>query len=148
MTDSQHPSGGDPNAPAGYYPVGPGPRRYWDGTQWTDRYETAPGAGDERTMAMLAHLLALFASILGPLLIYLLKKDESAFVRHHGAEALNFSITVLLAAIASTLLIIVVIGIALLPIVLVGAFVFHIVAAVAASKGEWYRYPLTLRFIS
>jgi hypothetical protein len=148
MTDSEHPATGDPAAPAGYYSVGPGPRRYWDGAAWTDQFEATPNPGDERTMAMLAHLLALFASILGPLLIYLLKKDESAFVRHHGAEALNFSISVLIALVASGILTIVLIGIVLLPIVGVAALVFHIMAAVAASKGEWYRYPLSIRFIT
>ncbi len=168
-------------APAGWYPTPEGNQRYWDGSDWTSH--TAPGVGagppgvappggvapapgvamvgpngttaDERTMAMLAHLLGLVATFLGPLIIYLIKKDESRFVRDQAAEALNFAISIAIYSFAyiivSFILLFVLVGIFLfiaLPFLAIGVVILHIVAAVAANRGEYYRYPLTIRFIS
>ena len=85
----------------------------------------------------------------GPLdlLLYLIKKDESPYVRHHAAEALNFQLSVIIYAIVSMILILVLIGILLILAVAIGALVFTIIAAIAASNGEEYRYPLTIRFV-
>jgi uncharacterized Tic20 family protein len=85
--------------------------------------------------------------IIGPLIVMLTKGKESGFVRDQAVEALNFHITVLIASIVSGILIIVIIGIILLPVVLVGAAVFTIIAAVTASRGEAYRYPVNLRLV-
>jgi uncharacterized Tic20 family protein len=98
-------------------------------------------------MALLAHLLGLLVSFLGPLIIYLVKGHESAFVKHHAAEALNFAITVFIAVVVSALLMLVLIGFLLLPIVGIGALILQIMAAVAASRGEWYRYPVNIRLV-
>jgi uncharacterized Tic20 family protein len=155
----------EPNVPAGWYPTPDGSQRYWDGSQWTGHVApTSPGpavpaggapTSDERTMAMLAHLLGLFASFLGPLIIYLVKKDESPFVRDQAGEALNFAITVAIFStayvIVSFILLFVLVGFVLfllLPFLLIGVAVLHIIAAVSANRGEYYRYPLTLRFIT
>lgn len=148
-----------PSMPAGWYPDHTGTQRYWDGVAWTE-HTAAPapypahGQGvvtrattDDTSMGALAHALAIPFAFLGPLIILLVKGDSSTFVKHHAIEALNFSITVLLAASVSAILIIVLIGLILLPVVAIGAFVLHIVAAFAASRGEWYRYPFTLRLI-
>lgn len=108
------------------------------------------GAGsgtDPKTMAMLSHLLAIFAGFLGPLIIYLVNGEKDPFVRHHAAESLNFQITVTIAALVSGLLICVFVGIVLLPVVVLGALVLEIMAAVAANRGEWYRYPLNIRMV-
>ena len=66
---------------------------------------------DARNMAMLCHLLAIFTGFLGPLIIWLIKKDEDPFVDEHGKEALNFQITVFIAMFVSGILTMVCIGI-------------------------------------
>lgn len=110
-------------------------------------------SSQERTWGMLCHLLAFagivvpFGNIIGPLVMWLVKKEESAFVDYHGKEALNFQITVTLATIASLLLSFVIIGIPLLVLVWLANIVFIILATVAANKGEYYRYPVSLRLI-
>jgi uncharacterized Tic20 family protein len=75
-------------------------------------------------------------------------KDRGRFVRSQALEALNFQITVLIAVVVSSVLILVLIGLVLLPIIGVAAFVLMILAAIAANRGEEYRYPLTLRLVS
>jgi uncharacterized Tic20 family protein len=103
---------------------------------------------DQRMWATLVHLSGLVVSIVGPLVIYLLMKERGRFIRTQAVEALNFQITVLIAAAISIALIPVLIGLLLLPIVGVAAFVLMILAAIAANRGEEYRDPLTLRLIS
>jgi uncharacterized Tic20 family protein len=102
---------------------------------------------DAKNMAMLCHLLAIFTGFLGPLIIWLIKKDDTPFVDDQGKEALNFQITVLIAIIISGFLFVLCIG----PFVMMGVgitnLVFCILAAVKASKGEAYRYPVNIRFI-
>jgi len=99
-------------------------------------------------MALLAHLLGLFTGFIGPLVIYLIKRDESAYVRHHSAEALNFQITLAIAGVVSFILMLVLIGFLLMLVVAVTGIVFEILAMIAASRGEWYRYPICIRFVS
>lgn len=108
-----------------------------------------PGAptNDERNLAMLAHLLGIVSQWLGPLLIWLIKKDSSEFVNDQGKEALNFQITVFIAAIVCGLLTLVVVGCFLLPVVLIANIVFCIMGAMAAGKGQRYRYPFAVRLI-
>ena len=107
---------------------------------------------DERTWGMLAHLSAIVAAIvflafLGPLLVMLIQGPKSAFVRRQAVEALNFQITTYIAAIVSALLIVVLVGFILLPIVGIVWLVLTILAAVAANRGEDYRYPINIRLI-
>ncbi|MCK5885082.1 DUF4870 domain-containing protein [Alcanivorax jadensis] len=108
---------------------------------------------EERSLGLACHLLALaglvapFGNILGPLIMWLVKKDESAFVDDQGKEALNFNITISIAGFVAFLLIFVVIGGLLLPIIGIFWLVMTIIAAVKANGGERYRYPLTLRLI-
>lgn len=102
---------------------------------------------------MLCHLLAFCAfvfplgSILGPLVMWLLKKNEYAFVDDQGKESLNFQITVLIALLVSAAAIFVLIGFILTPAVIITAIVLVIRACISASNGEYYRYPLNIRFI-
>ena len=103
---------------------------------------------DDTTMAMLAHLLGLLVSWVGPLIIYLMKKDESPYVRDQAAEALNFQITMFIGYIVAALLSIVLIGLFLFPIIWIVSLIFHIQAAMAANRGANYRYPMTIRMIS
>jgi uncharacterized Tic20 family protein len=102
---------------------------------------------DAKNMAMLCHLLAIFTGFLGPLIIWLIKKDDTPFVDDQGKEALNFQITVLIAMIVSGLLTFLCIGFILMPAVGIVDLVFCILAAIKASKGEAYRYPVNIRFI-
>ncbi|MGH8281921.1 MAG: DUF4870 domain-containing protein [Gammaproteobacteria bacterium] len=107
----------------------------------------------ERNWGMAAHLSALagyvipFGSIIGPLVVWLMKKDEMPFVNVQGKEALNFQITVVIAALISVVLILVIIGIFLLWALAIIDLIFIIVAAIQASKGVDYRYPISLRLI-
>ena len=96
---------------------------------------------------MLAHLLALFTGFVGPLIIWLMKKDESHFVNEQGKEALNFGISITIYSFVAGLSLMVVIGILLMPAVGIFALVNIIRAAMAANKGERFRYPLCIRLI-
>jgi uncharacterized Tic20 family protein len=104
--------------------------------------------GEDRNYAVIAHLLGILISFLGPLVIWLIKKDDSPFVDDQAREALNFQITIFIAEAVAGMLTMVAIGCILLPVILVANFVLCIVAAVAAAQGRWYRYPMTLRLIS
>jgi hypothetical protein len=107
----------------------------------------------ERTLAMLCHIGGLVggfvppANIIVPLVIWLIKKDQSAFINDHGKEAINFQITVSIAAVISFILILVLIGIALLALLGVAVLVLGIVAGIKAYEGNHYRYPFTLRLV-
>lgn len=107
----------------------------------------------ERTWGMVAHLAALagfiipFGNIIGPLVIWLMKKDESEFVDDQGKESLNFQISVSIYCLVSALLIIILIGIILLIAIGILMLVLVIVAAVKANSGEKFRYPLTIRLV-
>ena len=104
-------------------------------------------SGDERTMAILAHLLGIFFSFVAPLVIWLIKKDESEFVDYHGKEALNFQLTMLIVYVVGAILSTIRVGLCITLAVWVVIIIFSIMAAVAANKGEYYRYPISIRFI-
>jgi uncharacterized protein len=99
---------------------------------------------DERTMAILSHVLTLFFWIIPPLIIYLVKKDESKFVAEHAKESMNFQITM---GIIGCILFISIIGILLLWVLGIIVLILVIVATIKASESKMYRYPLTLRLI-
>lgn len=109
---------------------------------------------DERTWAMLAHLLALtglmipFGSIIAPLVVWQVYKDRSAYVTYHAKESLNFHITIALALVCCFILIFILVGFFLIWIVGLVALVLTVVAGIRANNGEYYRYPLSIRFIS
>jgi uncharacterized Tic20 family protein len=108
---------------------------------------------DARTWGMLCHLLAFsglvvpFGGILGPLVMWLLKKDVHPFVDDQGKEALNFQITMTIAVVISAFLMIVLIGIVLLPAVIITDVVLTIIGTIKANEGVAYRYPFALRLI-
>lgn len=100
--------------------------------------------GDERTLAILVHVLSIFFWIFPGLILYLAKRDESAFVAEHAREALNFQITMTLLAIA---LAITLVGILFLWVPGIIDFVLCIVAAIRAGDDRLYRYPMSLRLV-
>ena len=108
----------------------------------------------ERMWGMLCHLSALagflipLGSILGPLIVWLIKKDEFAFVDDQGKESLNFQITMAIAFAVSAVLALIVIGFVLMALVGVYEIVMVIIASVRANSGEQYRYPVCLRLIT
>ena len=108
---------------------------------------------EERTWAMLCHL-GVFAAhfiplgnIIVPLVIWLIKKEDSSFIDFHGKEVLNFQISLLIYFIVAGILIFVLIGLPLLIALWVFSLVVVIIAAVKANDGQYYKYPLTIRFI-
>lgn len=103
--------------------------------------------GEEKSLALLSHLLSLVIGVIAPLVIWLIKKDESVFVAEHAKESLNFQISLLIYSFVVTILCFAVIGFVLIPFLAVFALVVIIIATVKASKGESYRYPLTIRLV-
>ena len=116
--------------------------------------ESAPLSKEVRKWAMLCHLSALVGLIgngigflVAPLAVWLIKKEDDPFIDEQGKEAVNFQITMFIAAFVSALLIVVIIGIVMLIGVAILMTVLPIIAAIKANDGEHYRYPLSLRII-
>jgi uncharacterized Tic20 family protein len=106
----------------------------------------------ERLWAMLAHLLSfvaayLFLGFVAPLIVLLVFGPRSAYVRAHAVESLNFNLTWLLYAIIGVILAFLLIGIPILIALGIAYLVLVIIASVRANNGEFFRYPLTIRFI-
>lgn len=133
---------GSPNVPPSPPPADPTP--------------AAPGAltpvagitADERTWALIAHLASL-VSIVGTLVVWLIKKDESKYVAHHAREALNFQITMFGAFIVAIILAVVTCGIGsvLLPILGLVDLVFSVIGAMKANEGLLWTYPVSIRLV-
>lgn len=107
-----------------------------------------------RTWGMLCHILAFagfvgiaFGNILGPLVFWLIKKDESPFVDDQGKEVVNFQISLTIYALVAIPLCLILIGFLFLGAIWIGGIVLTIIGALRASKGERYRYPFTIRFL-
>lgn len=111
------------------------------------RTESMQTTNDERMFAMLIYLTSLVTTIIGPILIWLLKREESEFIDYHGKEYLNFIISFAVYGFAASALMVIAVGFLLAPIVGVVAFIFTIIAAVKSYNGELYRIPLIFRLI-
>ena len=110
----------------------------------TEQSPVIPPTSDEKTLALLSHVLTFIFPVLAPLIIYLIKKDESSFVAYHAKESLNFQITIFIISFA---LVITVIGILLLWAVGIIYVILIIVATIRASEGKLYKYPFCIRLI-
>ena len=106
-----------------------------------------PVSEDERNWGLFAHLSPLALGFIGPLIIWLVKKDESNYVAEHGKEALNFQITILIGMMLSIPLLFVLVGGLLMAILAILNLVFIILATIEASKGCAYRYPVSIRLV-
>jgi uncharacterized Tic20 family protein len=82
-----------------------------------------------------------------PLIVYLAMRHESSYVADNAREALNFHLSLLLYGIVACILMLVVIGAFLMGAIVLAYIVFSIIAAIKASEGGCYRYPLTIRFV-
>lgn len=108
---------------------------------------------DEKTWGMIAHLSALvgvvipFGSIIAPLVVWLMKKEQSAFVADQGKESLNFNITVGIGILICWALALILIGFLLMGILVIAWLVLTIMAAIKANEGVAYRYPFALRLV-
>lgn len=123
---------------------------------------------DEHQYAMFLHLSALAGllflgglTILGPLVMWMIKKDQSAFVDRHGRSAVNFHLSLLLYGVIGAVFfmvgVVATLGIGILlfiPLIFLAVFafvivvfVFPILAGLKANEGKEYRYPLSIRFL-
>lgn len=151
-----------PSAPGpGWYHDDNGLVRWWNGAAW-DVGAPAPAAPpmappygytENRSMAMLAHLGAFIGGFILPLIIMLTTGKTDPFVRYHATESLDFQLTYLTFVLGGMVVSLVTFGLGLIiffPLLLV-AVIVHIVFAIqgcmAANRGEWYRYPLCIRFV-
>jgi uncharacterized protein len=125
------PSGPPPGGPPGQPPLAPEQERLW---------------------AMLAHLLSfvaayVFLGFVAPLVVLLVFGPRSAYVRAHAVESLNFNLSWLLYSIVALFLFIIGIGILILLALGIAYVVLVVIASLRANNGEFFRYPLTIRFV-
>jgi uncharacterized Tic20 family protein len=102
---------------------------------------------DERTWSLLAHIGTIVLGFIAPLVVLLVKGEQSPAVRANAIESLNFQITVTIGYVASSILMVVLIGFFTFFAIWVLAIVLAILATLAVSKGQPYKYPFALRLI-
>lgn len=114
-----------------------------------EEYPLSTPTGDERTLAILSHILTIVPriGIFGPLVIYLIKRDGPGFVTENARESLNFQITMYIGLLISGILTVVVIGLILLVALGLAELILVIIASVRVSESKIYRYPFNLRLI-
>jgi uncharacterized Tic20 family protein len=151
------------SAPPGWYPDHTGYPRWWDGTQWGPYAPPPPARQDwGQALSVISHLGTVAGGVILPLVIYLTEGRKNAYVRHHAREALNFQLTFLIASLGGMLLFF---GSFLLSfasdssfpgfffpfplfwLIWLGAIGLSILGAVRASQHQWWRYPVTIRFV-
>jgi uncharacterized protein len=109
---------------------------------------------DEKQWAMIGHLSALagfvvpFGNLIAPLVVWMMKKEESKFIEEHARESLNFQISASIYLIGLSLTICIGIGLVLVPLAVLAEVVLIIMASMKASSGQSYRYPITIRFLN
>ena len=138
----------DPNAQYGAQPTGYPPQQY-NQPGYPQQYagQAPVSESDEKLWGLLTHISIPFFGFIGPLIVYLIFKDRSPWLKDTSTEALNFSILYTILSVISSILITVLIGLILLPIVFIAALIFCILAALAANRHELYRYPVNWRLI-
>jgi len=112
-------------------------------------YQTATqlSPSDEKMWSTLVHVGGIFFSAVPAIIGYIILKDRGPFVRQHVTAALNFQITSLIGYAIGWATSVILIGVFIIPAVTVLVVIFSILAAIAANKGETYKYPLTIEFI-
>jgi len=155
------PQGAYPPAPQGAYPPPPAPGYGAPQGAYPPQPYGAPQAypqsayavgpplsdSDQRLWSVLSHIGGVFVSFLVPLIVWLVFKGRGALVEDQSKEALNFQISLIIAYAVGGVLSIVGIGLLILAAAWICSIVFAIMGAVATGRGEFYRYPLTIRFI-
>jgi uncharacterized Tic20 family protein len=110
--------------------------------------QTQLSPADEKLWATLIHIGGILFSFVPALIGYIVLKDRGPFIRAHSATALNFQITLAIAYFVGGILTVIGIGVLIIAAAGILNIVFSIIAAVAANKGEWYSYPLTIKFLN
>ena len=103
---------------------------------------------NDKNIVTITHLGGILFSFIPSLIVWLLKKDDNEYIAAQAKEALNFQITLLIAQFIAYILVFILVGFLLLGLIWIFNIVFCIIAAISSSKGEYYRYPLTLRLIN
>lgn len=106
-----------------------------------------PPTQDEKNLAMIAHLGGIFLGWVLPLILYLVKKDDSRFVADQAKEALNFQITMWIATLVAAISVFLLIGIVAVPLVMIYNVIGCILAGLAANKGKLFRYRYVWRVV-
>lgn len=104
-------------------------------------------SSDDKTMAILSHILSIVGGFLAPLIIYLIKKDSSPYVTAHAKESLNFQLTMLIAYIVCGILTVILIGLILFPLLMLANLILVIMATIKASENKFYKYPFSIKFV-
>ncbi|ANZ34511.1 DUF4870 domain-containing protein [Staphylococcus carnosus] len=118
---------------------------FQNGSENPQRFQEVPK--DDRTMAMVMWILSLFTSFIGPLIIWLMKKDESPFINQQGKNYLNYAISYAIYGVVSYILTLIIIGIIPLIAISIASIVYTIMAIIAVNKGEDYVVPFSLPII-
>jgi uncharacterized Tic20 family protein len=135
--------------PSGYAPQGAYPPPPAQGAYPPPPYAAQPPLSDtdQRMWSVLAHVGGILFSFVAPLIVWLVFRGRGAFVEDQAKEALNFQITVAIAYLIGSILVLVIVGVFVVLAAGICSILFGILAAVACNRGELYRYPLTLRLI-
>ena len=149
----------------GWYPdPGTGQLRWWDGTAWGQFQQAggmpaampnaAVGSADPKSQAAMAHFLGAgllfvtcYLGFVGPLIIMNGQGKTDPYIRDQAVEAANFQLTILIAMIVSSFLMLILIGFILVPILYLCGLIFGVMGGLAAQRGEWYRYPFSIKFV-
>ncbi|MDF1662675.1 MAG: DUF4870 domain-containing protein [Planctomycetota bacterium] len=122
------------------------PRDDYDDEYYDDDYMISDS--EANNLAMLCHLLVFVGGIVAPIVIYSMKKDEHPFIEDQAKEVINFQITLIIHSFICMALCFVLIGFLLLPLLVIYSLVLPIIGGLAASRGEYYRYPFIFRFMN
>ena len=149
----------------GWYPDQFHTMRWWDGQRWGAAAPPPPAPDNSRLWVMLSHLSAFIGGWILALVIRQTEGKKDPFVKHHSTEALNFQITFFIPYVVCVIGFVVSAGFAsprphivsgiglavfglLGFVLLVGHAVFAIIGCIKASRGQWWRYPINIRFVS
>lgn len=150
MTDAPPPSGQpnqQPGQPGPQQPYQPGPQQPYQQPGAYQQPQQPLSPSDEKLYSVLTHVGGILFNFVVPLITYLVFKDRGPFVREHTRQALNFQLTLLIAYIAGAILTLAFIGFLIWAAAGILSLVFSIIAAIAANKGEMYKYPIAIQFI-
>lgn len=100
---------------------------------------------DERIYAMIIYAISYFTAFVGPIVLWLLKKNDSEFIDYHGRQYLNFLISYIIYYMISGILVLILVGVILIWILGILQLIFTIIAAVRAFEGKYYTIPFIFR---
>ncbi len=118
-----------------------------------EELNVGPSNNEEKSLATFSHLGFLasgifpMGNIILPLVIWLIKKEESDYINEHGKQALNFQLSITIMAIGAAFLTLIGIGVVMLLVLAVVDVVYSIKAAIRANRGEYFEYPLNFKII-